>query len=86
MEALGVEVLLYIAIFFSFCFVGLYPRHMEDPRLEVQLELQLPAYGTAAAPPDPSHICDLHHSSWEHGILNPLCKAGDRTCVLMVIN
>ena len=33
--------------------------------------------------PDPSHICRLHPSSWQHGILNPLSKARDRTCVLM---
>ena len=26
----------------------------------VKLELQLPAYTTATANPDPSHICDLH--------------------------
>ena len=32
---------------FVFCFLGLHPRHMEVPRLGVQLELQLPAYATA---------------------------------------
>jgi len=32
---------------------------------------------------DPSHICDLHHSSRQHWILNPLLEARDRTCVLM---
>ena len=26
--------------------------------------------------PDPSHICDLHHSSWQHQILSPLREAG----------
>ena len=37
---------------------------MEASRLGVELEeLQLPAYTTATATPDPSHICDLHHSS-----------------------
>ena len=30
-----------------------------------------------------SHICDLHHSSWQHQNLNPLIKARDRTWVLM---
>ena len=42
---------------------------MEVPRLGVELELQLPAYTTAT--PDPSCICDLHYSSWQHWILNP---------------
>ena len=36
---------------------------MGVPRLEVELELQLPAYATAVATPDLSLICDLHHSS-----------------------
>ena len=56
---------------------------MEVPRLGVKLELQLPAYATATATQDPSHICDLHHSSQQCRILNPLSKATDRTRVLM---
>ena len=36
---------------------------MEVPRLGVKLKLQLPAYTTATATPDPSCICDLHHHS-----------------------
>ena len=35
---------------------------MEVTRLEVELELQLPAYATATAMQDPSYIWDLHHS------------------------
>ena len=31
----------------------------------------------------PSHICNLHHSSRQHWILNPLSKARDRTHVLV---
>ena len=30
-----------------------------------------------------SHICDLHHSSWLHWILNPLSEFRDLTQVLM---
>ena len=56
---------------------------MELPRLGVELELQLQACTTATAMPDPSHICDLHPSSGQHQILNPLSEAGDRTHVLM---
>uniref|UniRef100_A0A4X1T5W0 Uncharacterized protein n=1 Tax=Sus scrofa TaxID=9823 RepID=A0A4X1T5W0_PIG len=33
---------------------------------------------------DPSRVCDLHHSSPQHQILNPLSEARDRTCNLMV--
>ena len=46
----------------SFCLLGLHPRHMEVPRLGVQLELLLMAYTTATAMKDPSHG-DLHHGS-----------------------
>ena len=56
---------------------------MEIPRLGVELELKLPAYTTAIATQDPSCIFDLHHSSWQRGILNPLIKARDQTRILM---
>ena len=56
---------------------------MEIPRLRVKSELELPAYATATAMPDPSRICDLHHSSQQCWILNPLSKARDQTCILM---
>jgi len=34
--------------------------------------------------PDLSHICDLHHSSWQRQILKPLSKARDQMCNFMV--
>ena len=52
---------------------------MELSRLGIELELWLPAYAT----PDPSHIFDLLHSSWQCQILNPLSKTRDRTLVLV---
>uniref|UniRef100_A0A8D0ZUG5 Kazal-like domain-containing protein n=1 Tax=Sus scrofa TaxID=9823 RepID=A0A8D0ZUG5_PIG len=57
---------------------------MEVPRPGVESELQLPAYATATATPDLSLICDLHHSSRQHRLLNPLSKARDQTCNLTV--
>ena len=56
---------------------------MEIPRLGVQSELQLPAYTTATATPDPSHVCDLHHCSQQCRILNPLSKARNWICILI---
>ena len=56
---------------------------MEVPRLGVESELQSLAYTTATATQDPSCICNLHHSSWQRQILNPLSEARDRTRVLM---
>jgi len=58
--------------------------HMQIPRLEIESELQLLAYTTDTAMPDLNHICDLHHSSQQHGICNRLGEARDRTCNLMV--
>ena len=47
-------------------------QHMEVPRLGVELELQVLAYATAKATPDPMPVCcQLHHSLWQHWILNP---------------
>ena len=50
-------------IYLFFSFLRLLLWHMEVPRLGAESELQLPAYTTATATPDLSHICDLHHSS-----------------------
>ena len=74
--------LLFYFIFFFFS--GPQLQHLEAPRLRVDSELQLPACTTAATTWDLSHICDLHHSSWQHWILNPLSEARDRTGILMV--
>ena len=57
--------------------------HMEVPWLGVESELQLPAYTTATAMPDPNHVWDLHQSSRQCWILNPPNKARDWTHILM---
>ena len=59
---------------------------MEVPRLGNQLQLQLLAYTTATATWDPSHTCNLHHSSWQRWIPNPVSKVRDRTRNLMDIS
>ena len=56
---------------------------MEVPRLGVKSKLQLPVYATATATLDVSCICDLHQSSRQRQILNPLSEARDRTHVLI---
>ena len=62
-------VCLFVCLFLVF--LGLHLQHMEVPKLGVELELQLPAYTTTTTQ-DPSHICNLHHSSHQHRILNQL--------------
>ena len=68
-----------------FVFVFLVPHwwQMQVPRGGVEWELQLPADTTATAMPDPSPTWDLHHSSWQCQILNPLSEARDLTHILM---
>ena len=61
-------------------FLGPHIVHMEVPRLGVESEPQLLTYATATAIQDPSHICDLHHSSRQRWILKPLSEARDQTC------
>ena len=70
------------ALFLPF-FLGPHWLHMEVSKLGVQSELQLPAYTTTSATWDPSLVCNLHHSLWQHGILNPLSKSKDPTHILM---
>ena len=54
---------------------------MEVPRLGVESEQQLPA--TVPAMPDLNSVFDLHHSSQQHQILNPLTEARVQTRILM---
>ena len=46
-------------------------------RLGVELELQLLVYATTTAMLDQSLICNLHHSSQQCQVLNPLSEARD---------
>ena len=68
---------------FLFCLFRATPVAYEVPRLVVKSELQLQTYATATATHDLSHVCDLHHSSQQCQILDPLRKAWDRTHILM---
>ena len=80
----GIFGFLFVCLFVFSVFLGPHPKHMEVPRLGVESELLLQVYTTATATPDPSRICDLHRSSQQCRILDPLSEARDRTCNLMV--
>ena len=62
--------------FYFFLFLGPHLRHMEVPRLGLELELQLLAFIIVTAKQSLSCICDLC-SLWQLQILNPLSKARD---------
>ena len=69
----------YFFFFFFFCLFRATPQHMKIPSLGVKWELQLLASTTASAIWNPSHVCDLHHSSRQYCILSPLSEARDQT-------
>ena len=60
-----------------FFFLRLHLWHMEVPTIGSESELQVPAYTTTIATPYPGHVCNLHHSSQQCQILNPLNEARD---------
>ena len=76
--------ILFLSFFFFFCFLGPHPWHMEVLKLGDKSELQPLAYTTATATPDLSLVCNLHHSSQQGQILNPLSEARDLTRNIMV--
>ena len=58
---------------------------MEVPRLGIESELWPPACVTATAMPDPSCVCNLHHSPRQCQILkHPVSESRDQTRNLMV--
>ena len=73
----------FFFFFFFFCFFGPPLLCLLVPVRGVELLLVLQACTTAAAVWDPSLICDLHHSSQNHWVLNALSEARDRTRILM---
>ena len=70
--------------FFFFLLFRAESMYMDIPRLGVEAELQLLAYAAATAMQDPSCVWDLHHSSQQCQILNPLSEVRDGTRNLMV--
>ena len=72
----------FVWFFFFSVFLERHLWHMEVPRIGVESELQPTAYTTAITMGDPSCICNLHRSSWQCRILNPLSEARDQNCVL----
>ena len=74
----------FLFLFLFFLLFRVKPWHMEVPRQGVESELQPLAFTTAIPTHDLSCVCDLHHSSWQRQILNPLSEARDRTRNLVV--
>ena len=68
--------------FLLFCFVlffFLWPTPMAYGSSQARGQIR----AMAATMWDPSHVCNLHHSSWQCQILNPLSETRNWTCNLM---
>ena len=62
---------------FFFCIFFVFFRAALEAHGGSQARGRIRAVATATAMPDPSHVCDLFHSSWQRCILNPLREARD---------
>ena len=69
--------LFFVFVFFFFGLLRV------EPVAHGSLELQLPAYSTVTTMWDLSLVLELHHSSWQCRIWNPLSEARDQTHILM---
>ena len=70
----------------NFFFFGLFRAHpvaCGSSQARGQTRAVAASLLTAKATPDPSHVCDLHCSSLQCRILDPLREARDRTHILM---
>ena len=70
--------------FFVFCLFRASPVAHGGSQARGLIRAVAASLPRATATPDLSCVCDLHHSSWQCWILNPLSKARDRTCNPMV--
>ena len=69
-------------VFFFFHFRATPPAYGSS-QARGRIRLQLLDYTIATATPDLSQVCNLHHSSWQCQILNPLSEARDQTHILV---
>ena len=69
--------------FFFLAFFRAPPEAHGSSQARPESELQPLAYHTAKTKWDVSLVCDLHHRSRQHQILDPLIEARDQTWVLM---
>ena len=75
---------MFFLLLLSFCLFRATPTAYGGSQARGLIGAIAAAYTRATAKPDPSQVCDLHHSSWQCWILNPLSEARDRPRVLMV--
>ena len=75
-------VFVFLVLGFFFLLFRATPAAYGDSEARGRIGAVAAGYATTT-PPDPSHLCDLYHRSWQCRVLNPLSEARDQTCVLM---
>ena len=71
----------FFFFFFNFCLFRATPA--AHGRSQARGQIGAAACATATATADLRCVCDLHHSSLQHWILNPLSGARDQTYIFM---
>ena len=79
---LKIIIIIFFWTFRAYGGIWRFPQHMEFPSAYGGSQARGPI-GAATARLYQSRICDLHHSSQQCQILNPLSQARDQTCVLV---
>ena len=74
---------LFFFFFFSFCLFKAAPMAYGGTQARGRIGAVAAGLCHSHSNRDLSCVCDLHHSSWQHQILNWLSKARDRACVLV---
>ena len=72
-------------VFFKFFLFGATPIAYESSQARGQIRIAAAGWITAKVTQDLSHVCKLHHSSWQRWIPNPMSRAREQTCVLMIL-
>ena len=80
---LCIYVCLYVCIYLFIAFQGCTCSTWKFPGQGGQIRATALATATATATQDPSHVCNLHHSLWQHQTPNPLSEARNQTHILM---
>ena len=78
-----IHLFIIIDIFLFVCFFRAAPTAYEVSQARGQIGAAATGLYHGTATLDMSHVCNLHHSSWQCRIPNSLNKARDQTCILM---
>ena len=73
-----------VSFFFCFCLFRAEPTACGGSQARGLIGATAAGLHHSHSKPDPSHLCDIDHSSRQHQIFNPLSEARNRTRNLMV--